>query len=76
MHPKITTQATRLSLRKACWLVFALLIGTAGSAQEPLSLRQAIQQALKQNPDADLAIASIQRQKRVRRWRERNFCHW
>lgn len=41
----------------------ALLIGTACFAQEPLTLRQAIQQALKQNPDADLALAGIQEAK-------------
>lgn len=35
----------------------------AAAAQEPLTLRQAIQQALKQNPDSDLARAAIEETK-------------
>ena len=54
----------RLILRTAGWVVFALLAGSAGAvAQEPLTLRQAIQQALKQNPDADVARAGTQEAK-------------
>ncbi len=40
------------------------LIALAGAAaQEPLTLRQAIQMALKQNPEADLACATTQEAK-------------
>jgi outer membrane protein len=54
----------RLSLRNARWLVFALAAGSFGAvAQEPLTLRQAIQQALKQNPDADIARAGTEEAK-------------
>ena len=54
----------RLFLRKACWLAFVLAMGSVGSvAQEPLTLREAIQQALKQNPDADMARAGTQEAK-------------
>ncbi len=54
----------RLFLRKARWLVFAVAVGSVGAvAQEPLTLRQAIQQALKQNPDADIAHAGTQEAK-------------
>lgn len=50
--------------RNVVWLIFAIFmaIGTV-RAQEPLTLRQAIQQALKQNPDADLARAGTQEAK-------------
>lgn len=45
-------------------IVFALVMGSAGSgAQEPLTLREAIRQALKQNPDGELARADIQEAK-------------
>ena len=54
----------RLFLRNARWLVFALAVGNVGAvAQEPLTLRQAIQQALKQNPDADMARAGTEEAK-------------
>lgn len=54
----------RFLLRTAGWVVFGFLAGNAGSvAQEPLTLRQAVQQALKQNPDADLARAGMQEAK-------------
>jgi outer membrane protein TolC len=54
----------RLFLRKARWLVFALAMVRVGAvAQEPLTLRQAIQQALKQNPAADMARAGTQEAK-------------
>lgn len=46
------------------WLIFLASVGSASSvAQEPLTLRQAIQQALKQNPDVDLAQAGTQEAK-------------
>jgi outer membrane protein len=54
----------RLFLRKMRWLAFALSIGSVvGSAQAQVTLRGAIQQALKQNPDADVANASTQEAK-------------
>jgi len=53
----------RLLLRNARWVVFALAVGSVGAAQEPLTLRQAIQLALKQNPDADQARAGTQEAK-------------
>jgi len=50
----------RLLGRSAGWLVFALSIGSAVAvAQEPLTLRQAIELALKHNPEADLARAGV-----------------
>lgn len=51
----------RSYFRRARWL--ALLIGVASlgaAAQEPLTLRQAIQQALGSNPEAKLAGAETQ----------------
>jgi len=54
----------RLFLRNAVWLALLAAVGSGGVvAQEPLTLRQAIQQALKQNPDADLARAGTQEAK-------------
>ena len=54
----------RLSLRNAPWLVFAFAMGSVGAvAQEPLTLRQAIQQALKQSPDANMARAGTEEAK-------------
>ena len=48
----------------ACRLIWLGCIGVLGAvAQEPLSLRQAIQQALNQNPEVDLAHASAQEAK-------------
>lgn len=42
----------------AGWVVLALALGSAGAeAQEPLTLRQAIERALKQNPEAEAAKA-------------------
>ena len=47
--------------RSVVWLILAIFMGMATSAaQEPLTLRQAVQQALKQNPDADVARAGMQ----------------
>ena len=41
--------------------MFGILVGSVGAvAQEPLTLRQAIQQALKQNPDGEVARAGTQ----------------
>ena len=54
----------KLFLRKARWLVLAFAMASIGAlAQEQLTLRQAIQQALKQNPDADVARAGTQEAK-------------
>jgi outer membrane protein len=54
----------RLSLRNARWLVFALAVWSVGAiAQEPLTLRQAIEQALKQSPDAEMARAGSEEAK-------------
>ena len=54
----------RLFLRNAGWLVFALaMVSVGAAAQEPLTLRQAIQQALKQNPEVDAAHAGTQEAK-------------
>jgi outer membrane protein TolC len=54
----------RFILHSTGWLVFIGLIALArGAAQEPLTLRQAIQMALKQNPEADLARATTQEAK-------------
>lgn len=54
----------RLVSRTATWVVIGLLAGTVRAlAQEPLTLRQAIQQALRQNPDADVAKAYTQEAK-------------
>jgi len=51
----------RLSLRNAAWLVLLAAAGSvAAVAQEGLTLRQAIQQALKQSPDVNVARAGIQ----------------
>jgi outer membrane protein len=53
-----------LLLQKARLLVFAFGIVSVGAvAQQPLTLRQAIQMALKQNPDADIARAGTQEAK-------------
>jgi outer membrane protein len=46
----------------ALLLLLSWVAGLAG-AQQPLTLRQAIQQALKQNPDADVARAGLQEAK-------------
>lgn len=48
-------------LYRARWLVLAgCVIPVAAAAQEPLTLRQAIEQALKLSPDADVARAGVQ----------------
>src|SRR5579863_1354337 len=49
----------RKLLRNAGWLAFMVALGsTGGIGQEPLLLRQAIQQALKQNPNGNVACAN------------------
>jgi len=49
----------RKLLRNAGWLAFMVALGsTGGIGQEPLLLRQAIQQALKQNPNGNVARAN------------------
>jgi outer membrane protein len=54
----------RLALRTASWVMFGLLAGGVGVvAQEPLTLREAIEQALKQNPDGDISRADIEEAK-------------
>lgn len=54
----------RFILHSTGWLVFFGLIALARAvAQEPLTLRQAIQMALKQNPEADLAHATTREAK-------------
>ena len=54
----------RFFLRHVGWLPLVLAIGSAGVvAQEPLTLRQVIQQALKQNPDSDVARANVEEAK-------------
>lgn len=54
----------RLLDKPARALVFCVTFGViAASAQEPLTLRQAIDQALKQNPQADATRASTQEAK-------------
>ncbi len=51
----------RLSLRNIIPILLLVAVGIAGTAaQEPLTLRQAIQQALKQNPEADVARAGTE----------------
>ena len=54
----------RLVLSNRMGRVRDLAVGSVGAvAQEPLTLRQAIQQALKQNPDVDVARAGTQEAK-------------
>lgn len=62
--PRRTAQTMRLSLRNAVWLLLLAAVGsTAAGAQGALTLRQAIQLALKQNPDVDVAHAGIEEAK-------------
>ncbi|MDR3724292.1 MAG: TolC family protein [Terracidiphilus sp.] len=51
----------RRKLSQAMWLLLsvALAAGASAMAQQPLTLRQAIEQALKQNPDVAVARAGV-----------------
>jgi len=50
-------------LNRSRWLVFICLFSIGAQAQQPLTLRQAIQLALKQNSDADAARAAVEEAK-------------
>ena len=61
--------------RALCLSALILAGGAASVAQEPLTLRQAIEEALGHNPEAATARADSPRcQSRIRGWRGPNFC--